>query len=244
MLCWTAWWTTRRNCSLSQTVPLALCEYHYCSLMVTMAQQELCRVLPPLSTWDLYETGFYGSHGVFWELFVVNVAPPALISLLEGVTRLWMTTTLHSWHFLLPLAVFAVSQTSLGFQWCRRKCVTAWNKAQHQYFIQRDNLGRFTNQCFLLCYWNKSEFRAYCCKDAVLDEKRSSEAVNFSVSLPLGTKEWSTWLARTGGTYSTWSLCRRTSPTSSLTGGSMWPRVPAGNCSSGLTESSALLSIV
>lgn len=105
----------------------------------------------------------------------------------------------------------------------------------------------FTNLCFLLCYWNKSEFRQYCYKDEVLGEKKSTGSVNFSVPLPLGTKEWSTWLARTGGIYLTWSLCKRTSPTSSPTGGSMCPRIPAGasgSCPSGLPQSRALLSIV
>lgn len=159
---------------------------------------------------------------------------------LQAVTRLWVAITLQSWLFLLPLAVFAASQTSLGFPWCRRKCSinTSYNETA---------LGD-SQICFLLCYWNKSEFRAYCCKDAVLGEK-STGSINFSV--PLGTKEWNTWLARTGGIYSTWSLCKRTSPTSSLTDGSTCP----GHSCLGLgpscrelllclTESRGLLSIV
>lgn len=136
---------------------------------------------------------------------------------------LWLAVV-QSCHFGLPLGAFAASH-SLDFPWYPRKGVTASPvKVLHQCSMQWDSIVGFTNLC---AYSSVREMRVNLGQTDVKVQcwakTKSSGSVNFAVPLPLGTKEWSTWWARTGGTYSTWSLCKPTSPTSSLIGASRCP---------------------
>lgn len=139
----------------------------------------VCSAVFPVSIWKLHARVFCGNSDdcflgtVCGERCTPQFSLHYWLSLFEEDTRLWLATTLQSCHFGLSLAAFAASQTSLVFQLYRRKGGTAWNSQRTTSILHamRQPWGIHKSLCFLPCYWNESEFRTDCCKDAMLGQK-------------------------------------------------------------------------